>query len=109
MKFLRTLNSFIILLLSFLTTAQDIVIIDGNSQDPFEGVALYNESKSIATLTDSKGVANLSLFETGEVIFVQYFGFKSHRFTFNASEFSDSFEFTPVSYTHLTLPTILLV
>lgn len=94
MKFLRTLNSFIILLLSFWTTAQEIVIIDGSSQDPLEGVALYNESKSIATLTDSKGVANLSLFETGEVIFVQYFGFKSRRFNFNASEFSDSFKFT---------------
>ena len=94
MKFLRTLNSFIILLLSFWTTAQEIVIIDGSSQEPLEGVALYNESKSIATLTDSKGVANLSLFETGEVIFVQYFGFKSSRFTFNPSEFSDPFEFT---------------
>ncbi len=93
MKFLRTLSSFIILLLCFWTTAQELVIIDGSSKDPLEGVALYNESKSTATLTNSEGVADLSLFETGELIFVQYFGFKIRSFTLGALEYNERFEF----------------
>ena len=93
MKFLRTLNSFIILLLSFWTTAQELVVIDGSSQEPLEGVALYNESKSTATLTDPRGIASLAAFKTGEVIFVQYFGFKSRRFTKGDLAPKEQFEF----------------
>ena len=80
MKFLRHLSSFLILSLSIWASGQEILIVDEASEFPLEGVALYNKSKTNATITNENGVANLSVFSAGETVFVQYYGYKKRSF-----------------------------
>ena len=80
MKFLRHLSSFLILSLSIWASGQEILIVDEASEFPLEGVALYNKSKTNATITNENGVANLSVFSAGETVFVQYYGYKNRSF-----------------------------
>ena len=80
MKFLRRLSSFFILSLSIWASGQEILIVDEASEYPLEGVALYNKSKSNATITNENGVASLSFFSIGETVFVQYYGYKKRSF-----------------------------
>ena len=80
MKFLKRLRSFFFLLISTWVIGQDIIVINSVTEFPLEGVALYNSSKTSATLTNEDGVADLSVFSEDEIVFVQYYGFKSRSF-----------------------------
>ena len=83
MKFLRHLSSFLILSLSIWASGQEILIVDEASGLPLEGVALYNKSKTNATITNKNGIANLSVFSAGETVFVQHYGYKNRSFEMN--------------------------
>ena len=86
MKFLKRLNSFFVLFLCLSVSGQEIFIVDEESKFPLEGVALYNKSKTSAIITNQKGVADLSIFSAGEVIFVQYYGYKKSSFEMPKSD-----------------------
>ncbi len=74
-------------------SGQEIFIVDEISEFPLEGVALYNKSKTIATITNENGLANLSIFSLGEIIFVQYYGYKSSSFEMPNRDISSPFQF----------------
>lgn len=93
MRYLKLLSSFIILFFSIWAKGQEIVIIDGVSRFPLEGVALFNESKTTATLSNEDGIANLSIFKEGETVYVQYYGFENRSFTVEANQANDRFQF----------------
>lgn len=93
MKFLRHLSSFLILSLSILASGQEILIVDEASELPLEGVALYNKSKTNATITNENGVANLSVFTAGETVFVQYYGYKNRSFEMKNESSNYPFQF----------------
>ena len=93
MKFLRHLSSFLILSLSILASGQEILIVDEASELPLEGVALYNKSKTNATITNKNGVANLSVFSAGETVFVQYYGYKNRSFEMKNESSNYPFQF----------------
>ena len=86
MKFLKRLNSFFVLFLCLSASGQEIFIVDEESKFPLEGVALYNKSKTNAIITNQKGVADLSIFSPGEVIFVQYYGYNKSSFEMPKSD-----------------------
>lgn len=93
MKFLRHLSSFLILSLSILASGQEILIVDEASELPLEGVALYNKSKTNATITNENGIANLSVFTAGETVFVQYYGYKNRSFEMKNESSNYPFQF----------------
>jgi len=93
MKFLKHFSSFFIFLCSVWAMGQEIVVIDEVSGIPLEGVALYNETKTTATLSNAEGVANLSLFSEGETVYVQFYGFEIRSFTMGTNQVKDRFQF----------------
>ena len=82
MKSLRCINSFCFALLSFWIVGQEITIVDGFTNEALEGVAIYNKNKTLGTITNSKGVANLSIFPLGETVYLQFYGFKIENLMF---------------------------
>jgi len=93
MKFLRHLSAFLFLFCFNLGLGQEIKVVDAISTFPLEGVALYNTSKSRATLTDAEGIADLSLFEKGETINVQFYGYENRSFVVEFDNISELFQF----------------
>jgi hemoglobin/transferrin/lactoferrin receptor protein len=93
MKFLRHLSAFLFLFCFNLGLGQEIKVVDAISTFPLEGVALYNTSKSRATLTDEEGIADLSLFEKGETINVQFYGYENRSFVVEFDNISELFQF----------------
>jgi len=93
MKSLRLISLILFLTNSFFGFGQEIKIVDAISALPMEGVALYNNSKSKATLTNTEGIADLSIFEKGEIINVQYYGYESRNYVLNSVQSSELFQF----------------
>ena len=76
MKSLRCLNSLCFVFLSFWIAGQEITIVDEFTNEALEGVAIYNEDQTLATITNSEGIADLSVFPIGETVYIQFYGFK---------------------------------
>ena len=93
MKFLECLSSFFLLFICFTIFGQEIVIVDNVSELPLEGVALYNESKTIGTLSNQEGVADLSIFSIGETVYVQIYGFETRSFSISSQNLNSRFQF----------------
>ncbi|WP_290697801.1 TonB-dependent receptor [Lacinutrix sp.] len=67
---------FITLFLCFYAKAQEIVVININTQEPISGVAIYNKTKSKSVVTNFDGEANLNSFEASEIIYFKHLSFK---------------------------------
>ena len=76
MKSLRCINSFCFALLSFWIVGQEITIVDGFTNEALEGVSIYNKNKTLGTITNSKGGANLSIFPLGETVTSNFMALK---------------------------------
>ena len=56
--------------------SQEILILDGVTGFPLEGVALFNSEKTKAIITDQEGKAPLSVFSEGDSLNIQFYGFE---------------------------------
>jgi len=61
--------------------AQKVTVYDADTRDPIAGVALYNEDKSKSALTDFDGQADISAFESKEIIIFSELAHKEAQFT----------------------------
>ena len=71
----QSLKFLIVLLISSFFTelsAQTVFVLNESTQKPVRDVALYNAAKNLATLTDSDGKANISIFKENDSIFFQH-------------------------------------
>ena len=91
MKSLRCLSSFCFALLSFWIVGQEITIVDEFTKEALEGVAIYNKNKTIGTISNSEGVADLSIFSLGETVYIQFYGFKIESIKISLKELSQNF------------------
>ncbi|WP_431133387.1 TonB-dependent receptor [Psychroserpens mesophilus] len=69
MKLIKTLV--ICLCLVFSTNAQEIKVLDQETQMPVVGVTIYNSNKDKSVITDIDGKAVLDQFDTNEILFFQ--------------------------------------
>ncbi len=56
-------------------SSQVVVILNETSREPIENAAVYNKTRSYATLSDSEGKANISKFIENDSIFFQHSSF----------------------------------
>ncbi|SDS42708.1 TonB-dependent receptor [Gramella sp. MAR_2010_147] len=56
------------LFFSSITSGQEVTILDNDSGEPIANVAIYNKDKSISTITNNSGIADISPFTDTEVI-----------------------------------------
>jgi len=70
------LISLIIFCLCFQVKAQDIIVLNKNTQEPVVGVAIFNKTKSKSVITNFYGKANLDSFEAFEIIYFKHLSFK---------------------------------
>lgn len=71
---------------SVLSDAQNLLIIDKTTQQPIPGVAVYNNNKEIASISNSKGEVSLVPFKNSDSIYVQHISFKLVRTTYKELE-----------------------
>ena len=93
MKSLRCLSSFCFALLPFWIVGQEITIVDKFTNEALEGVAIYNKNKTIGIISNSDGVADLSVFPVGETVYIQFYGFKIESIKISLKELSQNFRF----------------
>ena len=85
-------HSFLLLLLVYTCSwGQEVLVLDGVSQFPLEGVALYNTQRTAAILTNSEGKAPLELFSTKDTLMVQFYGFESLQINLSSEELKNGF------------------
>ncbi len=77
MRSLALLSFLIFTLTPALFWSQEIKVIDANTGDPIEGVALYNTQKTKSVLTDTFGAASLRDFSREDNVNVQFYGYVS--------------------------------
>ena len=107
MKSLRCLNSLCFVFLSFWIAGQEITIVDEFTNEALEGVAIYNEDQTLATITNSEGIADLSVFPIGETVYIQFYGFKIESLKISLKELSQNFRF-PIQAENETLDEVIL-
>ncbi|WP_249559188.1 TonB-dependent receptor [Cellulophaga sp. 20_2_10] len=86
MKFLVSMNkAFFILFLFFFNSifAQEIIILDQDTKEPIQDVAIFNSDKSKTALTSFNGSANLSVFNKNERITLKHIGYQTKKTTKN--------------------------
>ena len=59
-------------LLSFVTQAQTIQIVEGESNDPIVGVAVFNKDKTVSEISDFNGEVSLKRFALDEKIYFKH-------------------------------------
>ena len=67
---------FIVFCFSFYAKAQDITVVNTETQEPIIGVAIYNKTKSKSVVTDFDGKANLDGFKSSEIVYFKHLSFK---------------------------------
>ncbi|MGC9374007.1 MAG: TonB-dependent receptor plug domain-containing protein [Bacteroidales bacterium] len=77
----KLLIIFILLFNGISVFAQMLQVKDLEIQKPIEDVAVFNQSKQKAGLTDKNGIVNLDIFEPTERIFFQHPSYKPVSFT----------------------------
>ena len=86
MKFLVSMNkAFFILFLFFFNSifAQEIIILDQDTKEPIQDVAIFNSDKSKTALTSFNGSADLSVFNKNERITLKHIGYQTKKTTKN--------------------------
>ena len=107
MKSSRCLNSLCFVFLSFWIAGQEITIVDEFTNEALEGVAIYNKDQTLATITNSVGIADLSVFPIGETVYIQIYGFKIESIKISIWELSRNFRF-PIQAEEETLDEVIL-
>lgn len=74
---LTLLLSFI--LLSGISRAQQITVLDAEDKEPIFNVAVFNKNKTKSTLTNFDGEADISAFEPNEIIFFRHVSHKEYH------------------------------
>ncbi len=69
--------------------AQKIKVINKTNLQPIENVSIFNKEKSKSTITDSKGEADISVFDKKEILFFQHPSFKDLSISYEKIETSD--------------------
>ena len=69
--------------------SQEILILDGVTGFPLEGVALFNSEKTKAIITDQEGKAPLSVFSEGDSLNIQFYGFETLKIFLGTQEFKN--------------------
>jgi hemoglobin/transferrin/lactoferrin receptor protein len=80
-------NLILLLLAPLGLMSQEVLVLDGVSGFPLEGVALFTSDQTKATLTDENGQASLALFSEKDFITVQFYGFESQQIQLGSEEF----------------------
>ncbi len=70
-----------VLFLSFSVQAQNIRVINASDRSPIEHVAVFNSSRDRATITDSTGMIDLSIFHEGDTVVFQHPSFITASFS----------------------------
>ena len=65
---------------------QDILILDGVTGYPLEGVALFNTAKTKAIITNQEGKAPVSFFSGVDSLNIQFYGFESIKIKLGPQE-----------------------
>ncbi len=73
----KVIVKFLYLTILFITASmpvfsQTINVLHNITGDPIENVAIYNQTRDVSTLTDSKGIADLSIFGAGDTLSFQH-------------------------------------
>ncbi|MCL5246314.1 TonB-dependent receptor [Cellulophaga sp. 20_2_10] len=78
-------KAFFILFLFFFNSifAQEIIILDQDTKEPIQDVAIFNSDKSKTALTSFNGSANLSVFNKNERITLKHIGYQTKKTTKN--------------------------
>ena len=69
--------------------SQEILILDGVTGFPLEGVALFNSEKTKAIITNQQGKAPLSVFSEGDSLNIQFYGFETLKIFLGTQEFKN--------------------
>ncbi len=69
MKFIRTCIVCLCIISNVL--AQDVKVVDQNTQEPISGVVIYNSNKTKSVITNFDGIAALNQFDTFETLYFQ--------------------------------------
>ncbi|MEL0072892.1 MAG: TonB-dependent receptor [Flavobacteriaceae bacterium] len=88
MRFLKHHSIFLFLMPLWLLS-QEILILDGVTGFPLEGVALFNSEKTKAIITNQEGKAPLSVFSEGDSLNIQFYGFESLKIFLGTQEFKN--------------------
>lgn len=70
------LSAVFFVLLSFLTQAQTIQIVEDESNDPIVGVAVFNKDKTVSEISDFNGEVSLKRFVLDEKIYFKHLAFQ---------------------------------
>ena len=73
----------LIFLLPLLLDAQQITVSNFSTNEPVENVAIYNQDKSVSTLTNEMGIASLDRFSPNDTLFFQHTSFIRYSCTYN--------------------------
>ncbi|SFW53120.1 TonB-dependent receptor plug domain-containing protein [Cellulophaga fucicola] len=78
-------KAFFILFLFFFNSsfAQEIIILDQDTKEPIQDVAIFNSDKSKTALTTFNGNADLSVFNKNERITLKHIGYQTKKTTKN--------------------------
>lgn len=80
--------------------AQQILIVDSDNKQPLVGVLIFSASRGISTVTNQKGVAELSQFKDEKSIIIQLLGFESKNLSWeNISSSQFKIELSPSQIT----------
>ncbi|MGA0316105.1 MAG: TonB-dependent receptor [Flavobacteriaceae bacterium] len=88
MRFLKH-HSILLFLMPLWMLSQEILILDGVTGFPLEGVALFNSEKTKAIITNQEGKAPLSVFSEGDSLNIQFYGFESLKIFLGPQEFKN--------------------
>src|SRR5210317_624309 len=89
MSYLKFHSSLLLLIAPLMILGQEVLVLDGVSDFPLEGVALYNTSKTKSILTDVEGKAPLNNFSDTDTIMVQFYGFETLKLLLSADELNN--------------------
>ncbi|MGB1534445.1 MAG: TonB-dependent receptor [Flavobacteriaceae bacterium] len=88
MRFLKH-HSIFLFLMPLWMLSQEILILDGVTGFPLEGVALFNSEKTKAIITNQEGKAPLSVFSEGDSLNIQFYGFETLKIFLGTQEFKN--------------------
>ena len=84
MKFLASMNKVVLLFFLFISLsigAQEITVLDADSNEPIMNVAVFNTDKSTTAISDFDGKCDLSLFDKNERITFKHLGYEIYKTT----------------------------
>ena len=79
-KFLKA-TIFLIFISVGTALSQEIQVVEEGTNEPIPSVAIYNKDKSKSTLTNDQGKADLSEFNSDEIIIIDYLSYRKQEYT----------------------------